>query len=135
MRAVTVHNRYLREDALLNGFTWTEEMEPPPNEAGDYWLCLPLGVQSDQPPNNSHKAANDLTTGDGKRVIQLKGLRLAIGEGLLENLGTRPGNVGADDELQIEHSSGAKITMKNGEIELEAGGRTLTIGSGKVSVT
>jgi hypothetical protein len=139
MRAVAVHNRYIREDALLNGFVWTEEMEPQPNETGDYWLCLPLNVPSDQPPNNtpnkSNKAANDLTTGDGKRVIQLKGLRIAIGEGLLENLGTRPGNVGSDNELQIEHSSGAKITMKDKEIKLEAGGRTLSIAGGKVSVT
>jgi hypothetical protein len=135
MRAVAVHNRYLREDALLNGFIWTEEMAPPPNEAGDYWLCLPLDVPEDRPPNDSDKAANDLTTGDGKRVIQLKGLRITIGDGLLENLGDRPGNVGTDNELQIEHSSGAKITMKDSEIKLEASGRTLTIASGKVSVT
>lgn len=135
MRAVAVHNRYLREDALLSGFLWTEEMTPPPNQDGDYWLCLPLNVPADRPPNTSDKAANDLTTGDGKRVIQLKGLRITIGEGLLESLGTRPSNLGADDELQIEHSSGAKITMKANEIKLEAGGRTLTIANGKVSVT
>ena len=134
MRAVALHNRYLREDALLNGFVWTEEMEPPPSQAGDYWLCLPLDVPSDRPPNNTDKAANDLTTGDGKRVIQLKGLRIEIGEGLLENLGTRP-SAGPDDELQIEHSSGAKITMKDNEIKMEAGGRTVTVASGKVSVT
>ncbi len=135
MRAVAVHNRYLREDALISGFIWTEEMTPPPNQAGDYWLSLPLNVPSNRPPNNSDKAANDLTTGDGKRVIQLKGLRITIGNGLLPNLGTRPSNVGTDDELQIEHSSGAKITMKANEIKLEAGGRTLTIASGKISVT
>lgn len=135
MRAVAVHNRYLREDALISGFIWTEEMTPPPNQAGDYWLSLPLNVPSNRPPNNSDKAANDLTTGDGKRVIQLKGLRITVGDGLLPNLGTRPSNVGADDELQIEHSSGAKITMKANEIKLEAGGRTLTLASGKVSVT
>jgi len=135
MRAVAVHNRYLREDALLDGFLWTEEMTPPPNQAGDYWLCLPLNVPASRAPNTSDKAANDLTTGGGKRVIQLKGLRITIGDGLLPNLGTRPSNVGADDELQIEHSSGARITMKANEIKLQAGGRTLTLASGKVSVT
>jgi hypothetical protein len=135
MRAVAVHNRYLREDALLSGFLWTEEMTPPPNQPGDYWLCLPLEVPANRAPNDSDKAANDLTTGDGKRVLQLKGLRITIGTELLDNLGTRPDNVGANGELQIEHDSGAKITMKANEIKLEAGGRTLTMASGKVNVT
>src|SRR6266516_3924079 len=135
MRAVAVHNRYLREDALLSGFIWTEEMKPPPNQVGDYWLCLPLNVPSDRAPNTSDKAANDLTTGDGKRVIQLKGLRITIGEGLLESLGKRPDNVGSDNELQIEINQQTKITMKDGEIKLEAGGRTVDITNGKVSIT
>jgi hypothetical protein len=137
MRAVSVHNQYLREDALLSGFLWTVEMTPPPSEVGDYWLCLPLDVPSDpkQAPTTSDKAANDLITADGKRVIQLKGLRITIGDGLLENLGTRPSNVGNDNELQIEHSSGAKITMMDKQIKLEAGGRTVDISGGTVNIT
>jgi hypothetical protein len=135
MRAVALHNRYLREDALLSGFIWTEEMTPPPSQVGDHWLCLPAGAPGNRPPSTSDKAANDLTAADGKRVIQLKGLRITIGDGLLENLGTRPANLGADDELQVEHSSGAKLTIKNDEITLQAGQRTLTLANGKVSIT
>jgi hypothetical protein len=138
MRAVAVHNRYLREDALLSGFLWTEEMSPPPSQNGDYWLCLPLNVPDDRPPNDSDKAANDLTTGDGKRVIQLKGLRITIGQGLLPNLGDRPEQF-ADEELQIEckNQSGntSTITMKGNEIKLEAGGRTVDISGGKVKIS
>lgn len=134
MRALAVHNRYLREDAVLNGFIWTEAMSPPPSQTGDYWLCLPLDAPDDRAPNTGDKAANDLIAGDGRRVIQLKGLRITVGEGLLPNLGSRP-DEGANDELLIEHSSGAKITMQANQIELEAGGRTLTIANGKVSVT
>jgi hypothetical protein len=135
MRAAAVHNRYLREDALVTGFLWTEEMKPPPNEAGDWWLCLPVDPPSDRAPDTNVKAANDLTTKDGRRVIQLKGLRLTIGAGLLDNLGSRPQQLGADNELQIEHASGAKITVKDGTIELVAGGRTLKVADGTVAIT
>jgi hypothetical protein len=135
MRAAAVHNRYLREDALITGFLWTEEMTPPPNEAGDWWLCLPVDPPSDRAPDTNIKAANDLTTKDGRRVIQLKGLRLTIGAGLLDSLGSRPQQLGADDELQIEHDSGAKFTIKNGTIELAAGGRTVKVADGTVAVT
>jgi hypothetical protein len=135
MRAAAVHNRYLREDALVGGFIWTEEMTPPPNQPGDWWLCLPVDPPTDRAPDTSVQAANDLTASDGRRVIQLKGLRLTIGAGLLDNLGTRPADLGADGELRIEHSSGAKVTVKDGEIELTAGGRTLTIANGQIAIT
>lgn len=134
MRAVAVHNRYLREDALLSGFIWTEEMQTPPSQAGDYWLCLPLNVPDNQAPNTNDKAANDLTTGDGKRAIELKGLRIGIGTAKLKELGVRP-SLGADDELLIEIGSEAKITMTANKIELKAGGRTVDISGGKVNVT
>lgn len=134
MRAVALHNQYLREDALLEGFIWTEEMRPPPSQRGDYWLCLPMDIGENQTPNQSNRAANDLITGDGKRVIQLKGLKIQIGQALQSNLDTRP-SPGSDDELLIEHSSGAQIKMTNGQIELKAGGRTVSIASGKVSIS
>ncbi|WP_328524053.1 hypothetical protein [Kribbella sp. NBC_00359] len=132
MRAVAVHNRYLREDALLNGFIWTEEMHPPPNETGDWWLCLPVNPPSNRAPDTGDVAVNDLTAADGRRVIEVKGLRILAGPG--GKLDTRP-TLGTDDTVEIEHSSGAKVTVKNNEISLKVGGRTLKVTSSAVEVT
>jgi hypothetical protein len=132
MRAVAVHNRYLREDALLDGFIWTEEMHPPPNNVGDWWLCLPVNPSSDRPPDTGDAAANDLTAADGRRVIELKGLRILAGPG--GQLGTRP-TLGTDGTVEIEHSSGAKVTVKDNEISLQVGSRTLKVTGTAVEVT
>jgi hypothetical protein len=132
MRAVAVHNRYLREDALMDGFIWTEQMDPPPNNAGDWWLCLPVNPRTDRPPDTGDAAANDLTGVDGRRVIELKGLRIVAGQG--GQLGTRP-TLGTDGTVEIEHSSGAKITVANNEISLHVGSRTLKVTGTAIEVT
>ena len=132
MRAVAVHNRYLREDALLDGFIWTEEMKPPPSNAGDWWLCLPVNPPSNRAPDTGDAAVNDLTAADGRRVIELKGLRIVAGPG--GELGTRP-TPGTDGTVEIEHSSGAKVTVKDNEISLHVGSRTLKVTGSAVEIT
>jgi len=132
MRAVAVHNRYLREDALLDGFIWTEQMHPPPSQTGDWWVCLPVNPPSDRAPDTGDPAANDLTAADGRRVIELKGLRILAGAG--GQLGTRP-TLGTDGTVEIEHSSGAKVTVRDNEISLQVGGRTLKVTGTAVEVT
>jgi hypothetical protein len=132
MRTVAAHNRYLREDALLEGFIWTEQMQPPPNNVGDWWLCLPVNPPSDRAPDTGDPAANDLTAADGRRVIELKGLRIVAGQG--GQLGTRP-TPGADGTVEIEHSSGAKVTVKDNEITLQVGSRSLKVTGTAVEVT
>ena len=132
MRAVAVHNRYLREDALLSGFVWTEEMHPPPNKMGDWWLCLPVDPPSDRAPDSGDVAVDDLTAADGRRVIELKGLRIVAGEG--GRIGTRP-TPGTDGTVEIEHSSGAKVTVRDGEITLTVGSRMLKVTDSAVEVS
>lgn len=122
MKALVNHNLNLPNDALVMGFIWSEtpEIEPPQNQAGDWWLCLPIDFDSAQPPNNSTKAVNDLTANDGKRVVEVKGLKITVGNDSLNAVGERP-ELGADNEFLIEHKSGTKIKIAaDGTVEIEA---------------
>ncbi len=136
MKSVLSHNLNLQDDVLVNGFIWssTPEIEPPKNKVGDWWLCLPIDFDTASPPSASTKAVNDLTANNGKRVIDAKGLKISIGSGALGNVGDRP-QEGNDDECLIEHSSGAKILLKSGEIQLTDGSVTLKVANGSVSVS
>jgi len=130
------HNLNLPDDALVTGFLWSEQplIEPPKNKEGDWWLCLPIDFDASQPPTDSTKAANDLIANNGKRVIEVKGLKITVGNDKLPNVGERP-REGNDDEFLIEHASGAKILMKDGEIQLSDGKVTLKISDGKVDIS
>lgn len=112
MKALLHHNLGLANDPVIGGFLWSREpsFEPPANRDGDYWLCLPIDFDGAQPPTDSTRAVNDLTTSTGLRVIQAKGLRLTIGGGRLGTVGVRP-DEGAADELLIEHGSGTVIKV------------------------
>lgn len=136
MKALLNHNLGLTDDALATGFLWSEKptIEPPKNEAGDWWLCLPIDFDSSSPPKDDTKAANDLIANDGKRVIEVKGLKITVGKDKLATVGTRP-TPGNDDELSIEHASGAKILIKDGEIQLTDGKVTLKVSGGKVDIS
>jgi hypothetical protein len=136
MKALLSHNLNLPDDALVTGFLWSEKptLEPPKNKEGDWWLCLPIDFDTSSPPSDSTKAANDLIANNGKRVIEVKGLRISVGADALGNVGTRP-QEGNDDEFLIEHASGAKILIKNGEIQLTDGSVTLKISNGMISVS
>jgi hypothetical protein len=122
MKALLCHNLNLQDDALVAGFIWskTPEIKPPENKPGDWWLCLPIDFNSDNPPTDSTKAVNDLTANNGKRTIEVKSLKITVGSSQLKNVGKRP-EEGEDDEFLIEHKSGTKIKIdSNGTLEIEA---------------
>jgi hypothetical protein len=134
MKAFLNHNLALQDDVLINGFIWSETpaITPPKNKAGDWWLCLPIDFDTENPPSDSTKAVNDLTANNGKRLIQLKGLKITVGTSTLPNVGERP-EEGADDEFLIEHSSGTTLKIADdGKVTIEADNVEIT---GDVKIT
>lgn len=127
MKAILNHNLNIQDDALIAGFTWSEKppIEPPKNNEGDWWLCLPIDFDKSNPPKDGTKAVNDLIANNGKRVIELKGLKITIGNDKLSDVGKRPSE-GNDDEFLIEHKSGTKFQI--------ASDGTLTIEAAKISI-
>jgi len=122
MKAALHHNVNLPDDVLVTGFIWSEQplIEPPKNKEGDWWLCLPIDFDASNPPGDSTKAVNDLIANNGKRVIEVNGLKITIGQSKLPNVGARPSE-GADDEFLIEHKSGTKFTIAaDGALAIEA---------------
>jgi hypothetical protein len=129
MRSLLVHGWNEPEDAVAAGFVWTSDMTPPQNQVGDWWLCLPTELGGDGKPTG--KAVNDLTSQAGQRVIQVKGMTITIGSGLLPDVGTRP-TPGSDESLTIESDDNqTKVTFTKGQITLTDGTATLTVGGTK----
>ncbi len=132
MRSLLLHGWNEPEDAVSAGFVWTDEMTPPPNEVGDWWLCLPTQLDADGTPSGA--AVNDLTTQSGQRVIEVAGMTINIGSGLQSDVGSRP-TPGSDESLTIQSDDNAtKITFKKGQIEMTDGKVKLTIANGKISI-
>ena len=137
MRALLAHNRGLVNDAVVAGFVWAEKpkLEPPKNQAGDWWLCLPTALDGQGLPTG--KGVNDLTDKAGLRVVQAKGLRVTVGEGKLPDVGERPqvpGDLGG--KLLIEHEGGTTITVDgDGAVTVDTGGKDITLKSGGASIT
>jgi hypothetical protein len=134
MKAHLSHNLGLQDDVLIDGFIWSETpvIEPPKNKAGDWWLCLPIDFNTANPPSDSTKAVNDLIANNGKRLIQLKGLKITIGASTLPSVGDRP-EEGADDEFLIEHKSGTTLKIaEDGKVTIEAENIEIT---GDVAIT
>ena len=137
MKALVLHNRALAGDGIVTGYLWSKEPDfpPPSNQAGDWWLCLPIDFDAAQPPGDSTKAANDLTANNGCRVITLKGLKITVGADGLQEIGTRP-TLGDAEVCTIAHASGAVVTVKNGEIDVDTGaGPKLSLSSSGVTLT
>src|SRR5208283_1971861 len=127
--SLLVHGWNEPEDAAIGGFVWTADMTPPKNHTGDWWLCLPTGFDGDGKPTGS--AINDLTTQDGQRVIQVKGMTISIGSGLLSDVGARP-TPGSNESLTIESDDNAtKVTFAKGQIAMTDGTATVTVGQTK----
>ncbi|MCD0449196.1 hypothetical protein LO762_08345 [Actinocorallia sp. API 0066] len=137
MRAVLAHNRGLVNDAVVTGFLWPEKpaSTPPKNRPGDWWLCLPTGLDATGLPTG--KGVNDLTDARGRRVVQVKGLRVAIGDRLLPEVGERPTVPDdLDGRLVIEHASGTTVTVApDGGVTIDAGAGTITLRGGTASLT
>jgi hypothetical protein len=122
MKAVLAHNRALGDDSLVAGFIWSDNptITPPPSKAGDWWLCLPVDYDGSNPPSDSTKAANDLTANNGKRVIEVKGLKITVGADKLAAVGNRP-TEGDDNVFLIEHKSGTTFQIADdGKLTISA---------------
>jgi len=137
MRAVLGHNRGLVNDAVVAGYVWAEQprLQPPKNAAGDWWLCLPTGLDDAGLPTG--KGVNDLTDATGRRVVQAQGLRITVGAGTLPDVGERP-DVPDDlaGRLVIEHESGATVAIgPDGAVTVDTGGKDITLTSGDASIT
>ena len=55
MRALLVHGWNEPNDAVVDGFLWTSDMTPPPNQAGDWWLCLPTQLDRRRPARRDRR--------------------------------------------------------------------------------
>ncbi|MCM2422897.1 hypothetical protein [Streptomyces sp. RKAG293] len=139
MRVVSLHYREEQQNAVVAGCLW-EDGQAPESHVGDWWLCLPAnlagagaGAGAAGPP--SGPASHDLISGDGGRVIEVRGLRISVGADLMTPVGTRPQDA-ADDRVVIEHAkAGARIGIDaSGTIEIASGSDAtaarITIGSG-----
>jgi hypothetical protein len=134
MRALLAHNRGLVNDAVVAGFLWPENprYEPPKNEPGDYWLCLPTELGSDGRPTG--KGVNDLIDKSGLRIIQVKGLHILVGADKLSDVGARPA-VPAENTVVIEHQSGSKITIDSGgKVIIETKNKDVSLTNGSVTL-
>ena len=131
MRALLVHGWHEPNDAVVDGFLWSSDMTPPPNHAGDWWLCLPTNFDADGLPTGP--TADDLIDAAGRRIISVKGMKITVGAGLLGSAGGRP-SPPTDESLTVQTDAGAKITLKGAQIQLSDGSVTVTIGNGKVSI-
>ncbi|MFG1792616.1 hypothetical protein [Nocardia sp. NPDC049149] len=133
MRALLLHNTGQVNDAVAGGFLWSRHAnhEPPPNEAGDYWLCLPTKVSDGRPAG---KTVNDLTDATGHRVIQAMGLDIQVGTGVLPEVGVRPTPTG-DQSLTIKHGKGTTITIsEDGSVGVTTAGKDIKLDNGKASI-
>lgn len=134
MRALLAHNRGLVNDAIVNGFLWSEnpQDEPPQNKPGDYWLCLPTELGPDDRPTG--KGVNDLTDKSGFRTIQAKGLHIVVGADKLADVGSRP-TPPSDSTIVIEHQSGTTITVESsGAVRIETKSKDISFTNGSVTL-
>jgi hypothetical protein len=133
MRSLLLHGWNEPEDAVSNGFVWTSDMTPPKANAGDWRLCLPTELDGDGKPTGT--TVDDLTSQDGQRIIQVKGMTISIGSGLLTGVGSRP-SPGSDESLVIQADDNkTMVTVKAGQIEMTDGQITLSLSGGKVSIS
>jgi hypothetical protein len=138
-RVLDVHPDGLEADAIVAGSLWNDGQEPV-SELGDWWLNLPVGWEtrdsSSEPADasvpTSGAATNDLTDGDGGRVIEVKGLRISVGTDALGVAGDRP-EAATAEEVLIEHpSGGASIAIdSDGNITITTD-ETITFAAKKV---
>ncbi|WP_432828764.1 hypothetical protein [Dactylosporangium sp. CA-092794] len=134
MRALLAHNQGRVNDAVVTGFLWPDNprLDPPPNEAGDYWLALPTELDNDGLPQN--KGVNDLTDKGGFRVIQAAGLHILVGADKLPDVGTRP-DPPTDASITIEHHSGTTITIDaGGAVTITTSNKTIELTNGSVNL-
>jgi hypothetical protein len=145
MRVVVAHRRGMDNEPVDVGAIW-DSGTGPDTHPGDWWLSLPVGVDtdkrdqaadSDDPKPWDGAVAQDLTDADGNRMIELGSLVVRIGTNNLHTAGTRPNPPDDNGSIAIEHvDGGSKIVMKqDGTILIQGKGITLDAGSGDLTIT
>jgi len=142
MRVVVAHRRGLEQEPIDIGAIW-DTGQGPDSQPGDYWLSLPIGVDSgrrervgdsDTVAPYTGKASHDLIDADGNRIIEVGSLTLTIPKNDQGTAaGTRP-PVSEPGGITIEHAQGeAKIVIKqDGSILIKGKGITLDAGTGDI---
>ncbi|WP_420451181.1 hypothetical protein [Ilumatobacter sp.] len=138
-RVVDLHYREQIGNTIVAGCLWNESAEPR-SELGDYWLSLPVDFSPAERDDNpraastpSGPAVHDLIDGHGGRAIHARGLTIKVGEGLLVDVGNRPESA-AEDEVLIEHKSGASIHIDSeGNISISTS-KDITFDANKITM-
>ncbi|MFF0792253.1 hypothetical protein [Streptomyces spiralis] len=144
MRVVSLHYREEPQNAVAAGALW-ESGKAPRSHLGDWWLSLPTnlagsGIESGSAgdpataPQPRDEASHDLVSGQGNRVIEVRGLRISIGKALMTKVGTRPADA-ASDQVVIE-SAAAKSRIaidSSGNIEISTDA-DLTLAANKITL-
>ena len=83
MKALVAHNLGSASDGIVTGYVWSKQPDfpPPPNEPGDWWLCLPIDVEATTLPTDKQLTEKD---DKGKPKIPLGGLQM---DGIRQNKG------------------------------------------------
>ncbi|MBC7477093.1 MAG: hypothetical protein H7317_03245 [Pseudorhodobacter sp.] len=125
----------------LGSFRAAADQVPADAQSGDWWLILPaMGAMGDAPdesspvPSPGTTASDDLIDNEGNRVIEVGSLTVRVGQGALNDAGTRP-KISNATGVTIEHADcGSKITMaQDGSITITAKGK-LTLDAATVEV-
>jgi hypothetical protein len=125
----------------LGSFRGAADQVPADAQPGDWWLILPaMGAMGDaagiaDPVAATGKmATDDLIDNEGNRVIEVGSLTVRVGQGALNDAGTRP-KISDATGVTIEHADGkSKIAMaQDGSITITAKGK-LTLEATNVEV-
>lgn len=144
-RVMTLNFEGSAQEAVVAGCVWREGNEPA-SQPGDYWLCLPVDPSPDVETDDSRSVefpegqpgSHDLTDVHGARVIQVAGLKISVGDSLLEPVGERP-DPPSEPEVLIQHERASIHIDANGNITITSEGdltltaaNTLTLEANKI---
>jgi hypothetical protein len=123
-RVVLTHRNGERDDPIDIGAVW-ESGHGPDTVAGDWWLILPVDVDSakrtslgekDVPQEHKGSVTNDLIDAEGNRVIEVGELTIRVGN-VLQDAGKRPKR-----GVQVDHKSNSAqiVVSEDGAITIRA---------------
>ena len=129
-------------DVVDLGSVWDDGVTPPA-EPGDWWLVLPVSIPTDDlpatenaAPPSSGDASHDLIDADGRRVVEVSGLRLRVAD-IPRQCTERPdpGEVGVVLLENTKDGKAARIVLHNdGTIAITGTGITLDAGDGDITL-
>jgi hypothetical protein len=129
-------------EVVDTGSVW-EDSVTPPAQPGDWWLILPITVPTDDltptqtaAPPAIGEACHDLIDADGRRVVEVAGLRLRVVD-TPTNSDERPdpGQTGGFVLENTKAGKTARIVLKDdGTVEITATGIKLDAGAGDITL-